>query len=165
MAFDKREVLGACIKAMLATLVLSFLFILFRSLGGPSNTSTNAASVFDSVVVGQTALRREGQERFWATRLNKFQRRQVSEISPWVIDAESGCQPDVVLCVVSALSQRNGIDIVYSTNAPSQLPKGFIWHGGFIDPATGAVFDFMGRAYKNIETDDQRISLKAKPAA
>jgi len=57
-----------------------------------------------------------------------------------------------------------GIDIVYLANAPSQLPKGAIWHGGFIDPATDAVFDFMGRTYKNVETDDQRISLRLKPA-
>jgi len=164
MSFDKRKVLGTCIRLMLIILVLAFLFVLFKSLGGPSSTSTNAASVFDSVVIGQTALRREGQERFWATRLSKLQRRQVSEINPWVIDAESGCHPDVVLCIVSALSQRSGIDIVYLANAPSQLPKGAIWHGGFIDPATDAVFDFMGRTYKNVETDDQRISLRLKPA-
>jgi len=162
MAFNKRKVLGDSIRVMLIILVLAFVFVLFRSLSGPSITSSNAASVFDNVVIGQTALRRSGRERLWATRLNKLQRRQINDISPWVIDAQSGCAPDTVLCIVSALSERSGIDLVYSANAPSQLPKGALWHGGFIDPATGGVFDFIGRAYKGVNTNDQRISLEVK---
>ncbi len=144
---------------MLLALVLAFLFVLFRSLSGPSNTSSSAQSVFDNVVVGQTALRRSGKQRLWATRLSDAQRGQAKKLNDWLADASAGCSIEQTLCVVLAESQRSGIDLVYSAKAPIQLPQKAPWFGGFIDPSTGGVFDFMGRAYKDVRSDDQRSEL------
>lgn len=157
---DKRRVLWGLIRAMLLALVLGFLFVLFRSLGGPSNTSSNAQSVFDNVVAGQTALRRQGKQRFWATRLSEPQRAQAKKLSEWLVDANTGCAIEQVLCIVHAESQRVGIDLVYALKAPNQLPQKAPWFGGFVDPSTGGVFDFMGRAYKDVRSDDQRSELE-----
>lgn len=155
---NKRFVLGRLIRGMLALLALSFVFILFRSLSGPSLTS-NSGGVFDNVVIGQTALRRLGRQRIWVTRLSKSQIRQVSELNALVVDAQAGCKPSLTLCAIAAESSRIGIDLVYVASAPAQLPAGLAWHGGFVDPASGGVFDFMGRAYKGIRSNDQRVSL------
>ncbi len=157
---DKRRVLWGTIRAMLLALVLGFLFILFRSLSGPSITSSSAQSAFDNVVVGQTALRRSGRQRFWVTRISDSQRTQAKALSDWLVDANAGCAVEQVLCVVHAESLRSGIDLVYSVKAPIQLPKEALWFGGFVDPSTGGVFDFMGRAYKDIRSDDQRSQLE-----
>jgi len=155
---DKRFILGRIIRFMLTLLLLAFLFILFRSLSGPSLTSTSN-NALDNVVIGQTALRRLASQRVWATRLSALQLRQVNEISPFVMDSQVGCKITNAVCVVKAQSSRRGIDLVFVNDAPKQLPEGIAWYGGFIDPASGHVFDFMGRAYKNVGSNDIRPSL------
>lgn len=158
MTFNKRLLLGNIIRVMLIILVLAFALVLFRSLGGPSRTSpTNAA--FDNVVVGQTALRRLGRERVWVTRLSSSQARQAQELDALVVKPSTGCDPSQTLCVISATSSRSGIDIVYLTEVPAQLPAGITWHGGFVDPASGGVFDFLGRAYRDVRSNHQVNSL------
>lgn len=155
---NKRLVLGGLIRAMSALFVLAFVFVLFRSLSGPSLTSSSGAT-FDNVVIGQTALRRLAKERVWVTRLSPSQARQAGELNTLVVDALAGCRPRAVLCVLSAKSSRNGIDLVYVATPPAQLPSGLLWYGGFVDPATGGVFDFLGRAYKAVRSSDERSSL------
>jgi len=74
---------------MFAVLVLGFLFILLRSLSGPSLT-TSTGSVFDDVVFGQTALRRYQGERVWATRLNPELEKQAQRLVPHLVEPNSG---------------------------------------------------------------------------
>lgn len=156
---EKRVILSRLIRAMLLLLVMAFLYILFRSLGGPSLTvSTNNA--FDNVVIGQTALTRVDRQRVWVTRLSKSQVRQAKALDSSVKDAQAGCKPSITLCVITAESLRSGVDIVYLATAPEQLPRGAPWFGGFIDPSSGGVFDFLGRAYKGVRSGDERDSLE-----
>lgn len=156
---NKRIVLGQLIRGMLILLVMSFAFVLLRSLGGPSLTK-NTNGTFDNVVIGQTTIRRSGQQRVWVTRLSKLQVRQAKQLETSMVAPNVGCKPSLALCVLAANSQRSGIDIVYLLTAPSQLPKGVDWYGGFVDPATGGVFDFLGRAYKGVRSNDERLSLE-----
>ncbi|MFT6407367.1 MAG: hypothetical protein ACJAQ6_000778 [Arenicella sp.] len=143
---------------MLILLLLAFVFVLFRSLSGPSITSASTAA-FDNVVIGQTALRRLGSERVWVTRLSQAHARQAKGLDALVVNSKLGCDPTQVLCVISAKSLRSGIDLVYVTEVPAQLPREVTWHGGFIDPTSGGVFDFLGRAYKDVRSSDDRDSL------
>ena len=158
LAINKRLVLGKLIQAMLIILVLAFVLVLFRSLSGPSLTSTSTAT-FDNVMIGQTALRRLGSERVWVTRLSKLHVRQAQNLDALVANPGAGCDPSHVLCVISANSSRSGIDIVYLNEVPAQLPTGVAWHGGFVDPASGGVFDFLGRAYKAVRLSNEVDSL------
>ncbi|MGK0374918.1 MAG: hypothetical protein ACJA2E_001390 [Arenicella sp.] len=159
MAFDKRVVLAKLIRAMLIILALAFAFVLLRSLSGPSLTSTSTAA-FNTVVTGQTALRRLGSERVWVTRLSASHVRQAKDLDTLMVNQNGGCNPEQVLCVISAKSSRSGIDIVYVNTVPAQLPNGLAWHGGFVDPSSGGVFDFLGRAYKGVKSSDDRESLE-----
>lgn len=143
---------------MLILLALGFVFVLLRSLSGPSYTSTSNAA-FDNVVIGQTALRRLGSERVWVTRLSQSHVRQAADLDMLVINPKAGCKTSEVLCVISAKASRSGIDIVYLREVPAQLPSGVKWHGGFVDPSSGGVFDFLGRAYKDVRSNDSRASL------
>ncbi len=156
---NKRVVLSRAIRGMLIVLCLAFLFVLFRSLTGPSITASTA-SVFDNVVIGQTALRRVDRQRVWVTRLSSAQRRQAAELNAMVLDANKGCDSTKALCLINAQSSRAGIELVYLKEAPDQLPSNLVWYGGFVDPVSGGVFDFMGRAYKDIRSNDERVSLE-----
>lgn len=156
---NKRFVLGRLIRGMLVLLGLAFAFVLFRSLSGPSLTSSSNGA-FDNVLIGQTALRRLAKQRVWVTRLDELQRRQAGQLSGLVVDAQAGCSPSSQLCVIKAQSSRSGIDLVYLREAPEQLPSDIVWHGGFVDPASGGVFDFLGRAYKGVRSNDDRASLE-----
>ncbi|MFT4635118.1 MAG: hypothetical protein ACI854_001458 [Arenicella sp.] len=158
MSANKRLILGRAIRGMLIALALAFVFVLFRSLSGPSLTSSSSAG-FSDVMIGQTALRRLGSERVWVTRLSQAQARQARALDSLVVNPRVGCESAQTLCVISAKSLRSGIDLVYVQQEPVQLPRDVVWHGGFIDPTSGAVFDFLGRAYKGVKSNDERENL------
>ncbi len=141
-----REKLILLIKLMFLTLAMAFTFVLFRSLSGPSNFS-NTVNLFDDIEVGQTAVRRAGREKVWVTRLSPQHADQAKEVAPFVVDEDAGCDAQKDLCVLVAAAQRRGIDLIYSADSPPQLRSKVVWHGGFVDPSTGEVFDRLGRAY------------------
>lgn len=155
---NKRIILSRLIRVMLIVLGLAFVFILLRSVSGPALMS-NSSATFDDIHAGQTALRRFESKKVWVTRLSKIQIRQATKLSVYMRDASAGCSSSIAICVVSSETSRSGIDVAYSDTAPAQLPRGWPWYGGYVDPVSGAVFDRLGRAYKDIKTSDQRISL------
>ena len=143
----RRSVLLKAVKGMFLFLILAFLYVLFRSLSGPSMV-TNPAKVFDDIQVGQTGLRRYQGERVWVTRLSSQQKTQADEVAEFVLDAESGCSATLVLCAVSAKTLRDGIEITFSQSAPVQIPSDVPWYGGFVNPNSDAVYDRLGRPYR-----------------
>lgn len=144
---NKRKSLTQLIKIMFLLLGLCFIFVLFSSISGPSKI-TNPKNLFDDVQLGETAMRRSGSVKVWATRLSSAQRAQASELDGYVLNANSGCDLKTEVCAVIAATQRAGIDIIFTEQAPKQLTSDTAWFGGFVDPATGDVFDRLGRAYK-----------------
>ena len=75
MLMTKRALLWQAIKYMFVLVAFAFVFVLFRSLGGPS-VSGNPQEAFEDVVTSQTALRRYNGQRVWVTRLSEQQRQQ-----------------------------------------------------------------------------------------
>ncbi len=155
---NRSPVLLNIVKAMFATLALAFLFVLFSSLSGP-DLSSSKVKLFDDIALGQTAIRRYDGERVWVTRLSDPQRKHALELAPNLIDPSAGCSPAVVLCVLSAVTSRSGIEIVYSDKAPAQLPAQIPWYGGFVDPINGRVFDRLGRAYRGVASGSVSLSV------
>ncbi len=153
-----KQTLVTLIKLMFLALVLVFLFVLFRSLGGPSRIAVTA-NLFDDVVIGQTAPRRVGSDKVWVTRLSSAQRNQINSINDFVIAPQAGCSLGAEVCVLGAATERSGIDVIYIAETPAQLPDSVPWFGGFVDPTTGAVFDRLGRAYR-----DSRVSGEGRIA-
>ena len=144
---NRRQLLLNAVKGMFIVLGLAFAYVLIRSLSGPSLVA-NPAAVFDDIEYGQTAPRRFQGQKVWATRLTPALRRQADTLKENLLNPDSGCAPDVTLCVVSAKTERDGIEIVYTKNAPKQLSAAIPWFGGFVNPVNGAVYDRLGRAYR-----------------
>lgn len=142
-----KQLLQKIIKVMFLSLIALVLFMLLRSLGGPSNIG-ETVNLYDDVLIGQTAKRRDGASRVWVTRLSKAQLRQRAELSNHVVESNSGCNAQPMLCVVLAKTEKSGIDIVYSATSPDGFPADVPWYGGFVDPYTGETYDVFGRAYK-----------------
>ncbi len=144
---DKKENLTKAIKAMFLLLGLSFIFILLSSISGPRKI-THHKNPFDNVETGETAARRLGAIKVWATRLSARQRTQASRLDQYVVDANSGCDLASEVCVLIAATKRSGIDIIFTEQPPKLLKSSTPWFGGFVDPTTGEAFDRLGRAYK-----------------
>lgn len=158
MSMTKRTLLWQAIKFMFIFVAFAFVFVLFRSLSGPPMTGSTLQS-FDDVVISQTALRRDNGERVWVTRLSEMQRQQAQQLASLLRDSNAGCKPQVVICVIRASTSRSGIELAFAERFPAQLKGGVLWFGGFVDPTTGAVFDRLGRAYKDVRSNDERNSL------
>jgi len=142
----RRDALTKLVKGMFTLLILAFLYVLFRSLSGPSILE-ESNTVFDDVQDGQTVLRRVNGTRVWATRLSASQRSEFAELSSFVYDPDSGCEVSTIICAVLAKTPRDGVEIVFTEPEPAQLVSGTPWFGGFVDPSTGVVYDRLGRAY------------------
>lgn len=147
-----RHGLSFAIKLMLSVAFLGCLYVFVCGISGPSETFVQAE--FGDVLIGQTAPRRLGRQAVWVTRLSEEQRDEAQQLQGWLSEPETGCQPSVELCILNRPGQRNGIDTVFSDQKPDQLPADVPWFGGFVDPATGAVFDRLGRAYQVNESSD-----------
>jgi len=50
--------------------------------------------------------------------------------------------------VYLATTDRQGVLVQYLPRRPEGLDRDVPWHGGFIDPADGALFDAAGRRYR-----------------
>ena len=131
---------------MFILILLFFGFVLINFTAGPSRV-VGGSDVLGSVVNGETALRRYSGQRVWITRLSPLLRQQSKELETFVDARDDSCSVFHTVCVFSALTSRDGIEIVFSANKPAQLSADQLWHGGFIDPTSGAVFDRLGRAY------------------
>lgn len=155
----RRELLGNSIRFMLIFGLFAFVFVLFRSLSGPSLT-TQSANAFDDVQIGETTIRRIESTRVWVTRLSPMLRNQLSELDQLVVNSNSGCALDADLCVVLARTERSGIELVFSIEHPIQLASGIKWYGGFVNPSNGAVYDRLGRAYKSLRQTNRADALE-----
>jgi len=143
-----KELLIRLVRAMFLILVLAFAFILLRSLGGPSLT-TSVSSPFDDVEIGETTIRRYQGQRVWVTRFSSQLRRELKSVDEVVINPHSGCKPSKSLCAVLALTDVDGIEIRYSLARPAAIKSSVAWVGGFVNPNSGAAYDLLGRAYQH----------------
>ena len=153
----QRAQLVRLVKLMFLLLGLGLIFVLLSSISGPSNI-TNPANAFDDVQLGQTAARRVGSTKVWATRLSPLQRQQAKTLNAHIQEPESGCKTEQDVCAVLAATQRSGIDITFTIQAPSQLKPNTPWFGGYVDPSTGELFDRLGRAYSQTYTDRTQLN-------
>lgn len=53
--------------------------------------------------------------------------------------------------IFHAQTKRLGVILQYVESRPANLPVDYPWRGGFVDPASSAVFDPFGRRYKNTQ--------------
>ena len=141
-----RAVLAKVVGLMLLVLVIGFLFILFNSLNTKTNTTQPKLpnSAFSQLKPGDTVLARHKGQRVWVSNISATQLLSLQDLTPFV-KKESACDLLQSLCGLKAKSLRDGVELVYQTQKPDHLSEELSWPGGFIDPATGLVYDLIGR--------------------
>lgn len=130
---NQRRLLKKAVTVGFSLIGLAFIVILVLSLGGYQPPVTP----FANIPKGQTEKQWHQGQRVWVTRLNKAQKNQLGANNP-CIDGE--------LCIVSATTQREGIEIVFARTKPLQIESNDPWLGGYIDPTNGNVYDLGGVA-------------------
>ncbi|MEM7358020.1 MAG: hypothetical protein AAF431_02865 [Pseudomonadota bacterium] len=157
MLNQRRASLLRAVKIMFALLGLALFYVLISSLGGEAGRKQQSSSVeFDDIAPGQTVGRRINGQAAWISRISGQQRQDLISLQPYLLDPTSGCPVSVPVCALSASGARDGIQISYSKKAPPQLPRDAAWYGGFVDPASGTIFDLLGRAYRLGRESDQQ---------
>ena len=161
---NKRKVLSLCVAGLFAVLILAFAWVYISGLTSISQSNetksvNDVPKLFKNVAQGQIVLRRYKNQAVWLLHLTKGQLNEVSQLNEYVIDQEAGCELSSPFCVLSALTNRDGINLHYTDQEPPQLLNGIPWYGGYVDPTTGAIYDFVGRAYKQ-NKNQSVISIK-----
>jgi len=144
----KRQLLSYAIGGMLSLLLVGFVYVLFAGLSSRDHNPINSAIQFD-VPSGKTEIRRYQGQRTWITHLLQNQVTELRNVDLWVINSLSGCEPQQVWCLVQTKTQKQGIEIQFTNARPPSLKHDTPWVGGYVNPNNGAVYDLLGRAYKN----------------
>lgn len=146
---------------MFGVLLMAFVFVSLKSLSGVETANSQQQGLsLEQLPLGQATLRRVDGRRLWITRVSDQQRRDAALNKPFLIDSQTGCQPQQAICALSATAAKHSLDIAFSLKAPPQLPDQANWIGGFVDPTTGAVFDLLGRPYRlRRGSDQQRLEV------
>jgi len=148
---NKRLILSRLIFFFFTLLVLAFLWVFLNGIGSSHYLSSHkkpGPAVFQNLHPGQSKLHRYQRQMVWVTFLNQHLRAGLSELAPYVINPEVGCDVAQAYCVVAASTSIDSIYLQYTRQEPQQLPSNTPWIGGFVDPTSGAVYDLLGRAYK-----------------
>lgn len=153
-----RQLLKRVTILCLLLMISVFLYVIFQGLLWSPNLSQE--ETYDTLSVGETQLFRYQQQRYWVTKLSDEQREQLSQLTGFV-QTTGGCSISSFVCELDASSQRSGVLMQFVSQKPPQLHSNDLWFGGFVDPATGGVYDFLGRGYlSNPSVATQRLSTK-----
>ena len=157
-----RNGLRRLVMLMFAALALAFILVLLGGLGpnrwgskefgsaeysSGDSSSNDLVAAFSDIAIGETNLRRYQSQRVWVSRLSDAQRQKLTNLKPFLLEPNSGCALQSSVCVLLAATPKQSFEISYSLAPPPQLPSDVPWHGGFVDPTTGVVYDLLGRVY------------------
>lgn len=134
-------------------LVASFVGILIR---GVAWSPSEVKDIEVGIELGSTELVKHQRQRVWLTRFSPEQRKKIVQITPFVV-VEGGCDTEAEKCLVQSTTNRQGVIVRYVQAKPDTLNNDVVWIGGFIDPTTGAIYDLLGRLYKN-STKNKQVS-------
>jgi len=147
----QRQTLSRLVGTLFALLFAAFLFVLLIGLfgssnGSSSNSGSNEDKTFSSLALGETKLMRLNGERVWVTRL--AYRDRFSNIKAHVEGGQPFCDLDKQFCVISAETEMQGIELVFTKKRPTQLDNNVPWNGGYVNPVSGQAYDLLGRPYR-----------------
>ena len=106
-----------------------------------------SAQQFEGLLVGESQLRRVNKQIVWVTYLSDIQKNNLASLTDAQVQLNNACDDAHQYCILLAETDRSGIQLQYTNTSPPQLPIELPWYGGFVNPANGAVYDLLGRAY------------------
>lgn len=102
---------------------------------------------FEGLLLGESQLHRVNKRITWVTYLSDIQKNDLRTLTDAQVQLDQACDDSQQYCILLAETDRLGIQLQFTNTPPPQLPIELPWYGGFVNPATGAVYDLLGRAY------------------
>jgi len=167
---NRRKFLSLAVGVLFTSLFLAFGWIYFYGLTSNSGkTSTledkEIDALFQGVAVGRAVLKRFKNEPVWVLNLSSKQISQTQQLDQFVIDPGTGCELNKVYCILVATTNRDGVYLQYTLKEPPQLLVGTPWYGGFVDPASGQIYDLIGRSYQQNKQQSKQQQKGLLPAS
>jgi len=165
---NKRQFLSRAVASLFALLLLGFCWILFSGINlteesdVASDSVTTQHKIFKGLTNGQIVLRHYRGRAVWVLSLSQQQQGHANELNAYVLEGGVACDVSSSFCVLSAATERAGINTHYTLQAPPQLNVDVPWYGGFVDPTNGVMYDFLGRLYKGQKQQNSMLSIKVK---
>lgn len=141
--------------SMAGLFVLCFLVIFVRGLFWSPNQVNDSQTTID---LGSTELVQQQRARLWLTRLSPNQRKRLEKIDQYVF-TEGGCDAQLDKCLVQSKTSRQGVIIRYVEAKPDILKNDIPWIGGFINPVNSAIYDVLGRLYRDSKSDESTLKF------
>lgn len=154
----RRRLLRVWVKLGLLAGVAAFAGVFAYGLLMPRGAPSGAVLDVGGLAPGSARLESWDGRPVWVIHRSMSQLRALADLSSRVHDP-GPVQPSPIdnrhrsvkrrYGVYLAATERPGILVSYSAERPDGLDAGIPWHGGFIDPGAGAVFDVAGRRYRS----------------
>jgi len=153
----RRRLLRVWVKLGLLAGVAAFAGVFAYGLLTPPLAPSGAVLDVGRIPPGSARLESWDGRPVWVIHRSRSQLRSLADLSSRVHDPGPTQPPQVDnphrspkrrYGVYLAATDRPGILVRYSAERPDRLDPDIPWHGGFIDPGAGAVFDVAGRRYR-----------------
>ena len=150
-AVTRRNLLLILVKGCVLVGLAAFATVFVKGLLAPTLDSD------DGIHVGDMAPEGWDGKPVWVVSRSQLQLRELSALAGYVVKPDDGGNPALgnpwrslqpVFGVYLAQTSHPGVLIQYISDRPPGLAAGIPWFGGFIDPASGALFDVAGRRYR-----------------
>ena len=155
-ALTRRRLLQAGVKAGLLLLAAAFAGIFVYGMFGPGMPAGGDSVDIGGLPPGSARLEGWNGKPVWVVHRTPEQLQALVEMADHVTAPAREPHPDMAnphrslkqaYGIYLAATGRAGVLVQYLRERPDGLDPAGPWHGGFIDPGTGALFDAAGRRY------------------
>ncbi|HSH42734.1 MAG TPA: hypothetical protein VK973_11485 [Arenicellales bacterium] len=155
---SRRGLLRVAVKLGLLGIVAAFAALFARGLLGPGPLTADRVIEPAGIPAGAARLESWNGRPVWIVHRSASQLRALSGRSEVVQSPAAGQRPEIDnphrsrqarYGVYLAETDRSGVLLRYLRERPDRLDPAMPWHGGFVDPGSGALFDSAGRRYRS----------------
>lgn len=153
---NRRRLLRIWVKAGLLACAVGFAAVFVYGLFPPGTYSSGDEIDIRGLPEAAARLDAWNGRPVWVIHRSAAQLDGLAGLSGQVLEPGAGQSPEIdnpyrsprrEYGVYLAETEESGIIIRYVEERPSRLDDDLSWHGGFVDPRDGAVFDAAGRRY------------------
>ncbi len=152
----RRNLLLILVKAGLLIGLTAFAAVFMKGLLAPGRDSGDLIDV-GGMALGSARLAGWDGKPVWVVNRSRQQLRELDALTDYVVKADDAGNPaldnpgrslEPAFGIYLAHTARPGVIVQYTLSRPAGLGDEIPWFGGFVDPASGALFDVAGRRYR-----------------
>lgn len=144
------------VKGCLLLGLTAFAAVFVKGLVAPGQDSDDVIDV-GGMAPGSARLEGWDGKPVWVVSRSRQQLRELEAVTDYVVKTDGTGNPaldnpgrslEPAFGVYLAQTVRPGVVVQYTRGRPAGLDDEVPWFGGFVDPASGALFDVAGRRYR-----------------